>query len=122
MGGGGTFDFHQGEGTDLDQGGLGKESDTTERLNRTVNLTGGGIAYMRPSLAALMGKKLHSMQATWVQSVGWDWLPTPVFSGAFLVAQTLEKGILTPVFLPGQVYGEGSLVGPYLWGHRDSHN
>ena len=60
------------------------------------------------------------MQATWVQSLDWDWLPTPVFSGAFLVAQTLEKGILTPVFLLGQAYGEGSLVGPNLRGHKET--
>ena len=41
LGGGGTFDFCQGEGTDLDhQGGLGKELDMTQRLNCTVNLNG----------------------------------------------------------------------------------
>ena len=55
---------------------------------------------MRPSLVALMGKNLHAMQATWVQSLGWDWL-------------------LTPVFLLGQVYGERSLVGPNPWGHKE---
>ena len=32
----------------------------------------------------------------------------------------LEKAMATPVFLPGESQGQGSLVGCHLWGHTES--
>ena len=43
-----------------------------------------------------MVKNLPVMQETWVQSLGWE--------------DPLEKGVETPVFLPGEVHGQRSLA------------
>ena len=54
-----------------------------------------------------MVKNLLAMQETWVQSLGWE--------------DSLEKRwVLTPVFLPGEFYGERSLVGYSPWGCKES--
>ena len=46
------------------------------------------------------------MQVTWIQSLRWE--------------DPLEKGILpTPIFLPGEYYGQRSLAGYSPWGHKD---
>ena len=46
------------------------------------------------------------MQATWIQSLGWE--------------DPLEKGRQpTPVFLPGESYGERNLAGYSPWGHKE---
>ena len=53
-----------------------------------------------------MVKNLPAMQETWVQSLGHkdplrrEWQPTPVF-------------------LPGEFYGQRSLTGNSQWGHRE---
>ena len=52
-------------------------------------------------------KNLPPMQETWALSLGWEdpwrrkWQPTPVF-------------------LPGESQGWGSLVGCHRWGHTES--
>ena len=54
-----------------------------------------------------MVKNLLVMRETWVQSLGWE--------------DSLEKGrVLTPVFLPGEFYGQRSLVGYSPWGRKES--
>jgi len=54
-----------------------------------------------------MVKSLLVMRETWVQSLGWE--------------DSLEKGrVLTPVFLPGEFYGQRSLVGYSPWGRKES--
>ena len=48
---------------------------------------------------------MQETQETWVRSLGWE--------------DPLEKGMaITPVFLPGEFYGQGSLVGCSPWGHK----
>ena len=49
------------------------------------------ISIYRASLVAQMVKNLLTMQKTWVQSLGWK--------------DPLEKGMDTPVFLPGEFHG-----------------
>ena len=52
-------------------------------------------------------KNLSAMQETWVQSLGQE--------------DPLEKDwLLTPIFLPGESQGRGSLVGCRLWGRMES--
>ena len=54
------------------------------------------------SLVAPMVKNLSAMQETWVQSLGQE--------------DPLEKGMqTTPVFLPGEFYGQRSLAGYSPW-------
>ena len=54
-----------------------------------------------------MVKRLPAMQETRVRSLGWEDL--------------LEKEMQsTPVFLPGESQGRGSLVGCRLWGRTES--
>ena len=51
-------------------------------------------------------KNLPAMQVTWVQSLGGE--------------DPLEKGMQpTPVFLPGEFHGRGSLTGYSTWGHKE---
>ena len=63
--------------------------------------------YTRASLVALMVENLPAMQETQVPSLGWEdpwrreWQPTPVF-------------------LPGESYGQRSLVGYSPRGHKES--
>ena len=52
-----------------------------------------------------MVKKLPAMQETWIQSLGQE--------------GPLEKGMATPVFLPGRFCGQRSLVGYSLWGSKE---
>ena len=51
-------------------------------------------------------KNAPAMQETWVGSLAWE--------------EPLEKGILTPVFLPREFHGQRSLAGYSPWGHKDS--
>jgi hypothetical protein len=52
-------------------------------------------------------KNLPAMWETQVQSLGWE--------------DPLEKGmVLTPVFLPGELHEQRTLVGYCLWGHKES--
>ena len=46
-------------------------------------------------------KNLPAMQETWVRSLGWE--------------DTLEKGMATPIFLPGKFYEQRNLVGCNSW-------
>ena len=58
------------------------------------------------SLVAQMVKHLSAMQATWIQSLGWE--------------DPLEKGRQpTPVFLPGESYGGRNLAGYSAWGYEE---
>ena len=57
--------------------------------------------------ASLMVKNLPAMQKAWIQSLGQE--------------DPLEKGMATtPVFLPGEFHGQGSLVGYSPWGCKES--
>ena len=56
----------------------------------------------RASLVSQLVKNLPAMQETWVWPLGWE--------------DPLEKGMLpTPVFLPGELYGQRSPVGYSPW-------
>ena len=59
--------------------------------------------YMGASLAAQMVKNLPTMWETWVQPLGQE--------------DPLEKGMATPVFLPGEFHGQRRLARCSLWGH-----
>ena len=53
---------------------------------------------------AQMIRSLPARQETWVQSLGWE--------------DPLEKGMATtPVFLPGEFYGQRNLGGYSPWVH-----
>ena len=57
-------------------------------------------------MAAQMVKNLPAMQGTQVQSLGWE--------------DPLEEGkTTTPVFLPGESHGQGSLVGYSPWSLKE---
>ena len=57
------------------------------------------------SPAAQKVKNLPSMQETWIQSLGQE--------------DSLEEGWRpTPVFLPGELHGQRSLVGYSSWNHK----
>ena len=45
------------------------------------------------------------MQEMQVQSLGWE--------------DPLEKGMATPVFLPGEFHGQRNLAGYNPWGHKE---
>ena len=64
------------------------------------------IMSCRASLLAQIVKNLPAMQETQVQSLGQE--------------GPLEKGMATPVFLPGRFCGQRSLVGYSLWGRKES--
>ena len=58
------------------------------------------------SLAAQMLKHLSAMQATWIQSLGWE--------------DPLDNGKQpTPVFLSGESYGGRKQAGYTPWGHKE---
>ena len=59
------------------------------------------------SLVAQMAKKLPAMQETGVQSLGRE--------------DSLEKGMATPVFLPGEFHGQRSMAGYNPWCCRESN-
>ena len=55
-----------------------------------------------------MVKGLPAVQESWVRSLGWE--------------DPLEKERQsTPVFLPGEFHGQGSLAGYHPWGHKESN-
>ena len=59
-------------------------------------------------LVAQMVKNLPAVQETWVQSLGWE--------------DPLERAWqLSPVFLPGEVHRQRSLVGYSPWGCKESY-
>ena len=63
--------------------------------------------YSRSSLLTQTGKNLPTMQETWVQSLGWEDL--------------LEKRMaMYTSILPGEFYGQRSLVGYTPWGRKES--
>ena len=51
-------------------------------------------------------ENLPAKRETGVQSLGWE--------------DPLEKGMATPVFLPGEFHGQRSLVGYSPWGRQKS--
>ena len=60
------------------------------------------------SLVAQMVEKLPAMQETGVRSLGRE--------------DSLEKGMATPVFLPGEFHGQRSLAGHSPWDRRVGHD
>ena len=66
-----------------------------------------GIHGKRAVLVAQMVKNLPAGQETWVQSLDWE--------------DPLEEGMATtPVFLPGELHGQRSLVGYSARGCKES--
>ena len=64
--------------------------------------------YYRVFPIAQMVKNLPAMQVTWVQSL--------------VQEDLLEKGMaIHPVFLPGELHGQRSLVGYGPWGCKESY-
>ena len=64
-----------------------------------------GSAY-RASLVAQMVKNLLAIQETWIRSLDQE--------------DPLEKGMQpTPVFLPGELHGQRSLMGHSPWGCKE---
>ena len=59
------------------------------------------------SLMAQTVKNLPAMKETWVRSLGWE-------------APRRRKWQPTPVFLPGEFYGQRSLAGYSPWGCKES--
>ena len=60
-------------------------------------------------LVAQMVKTLPALQETWVRSLGWE-------------ISWKKRWRLTPVFLPGELHGQRSLVGYSPRTHRVGHN
>ena len=58
------------------------------------------VKMLRCFLVAQMVKNLPARQETWVRSLDWD---DP-----------------TPIFLPGEFYGQSNLAGYSPWGHKES--
>jgi len=62
--------------------------------------------YTRASLVSQMVKNPPAMQETWIQpfvrKIPWR-----------------SEWILTPVFLPGEFHGQGSLTGYSSWSHKE---
>ena len=58
---------------------------------------GRSLAIYRASLVAQMVTNLSAVQETWVRFLGWE--------------DPLEKAMATPVFFPGEFYGQRSLMG-----------
>ena len=95
-------------------------------------------------LLYVMVKNLPAMQETWVRSLGWEnsleeemathssilaWRIPWTDRGAWQAAvhgvakswmHWRRKWQPTPVFLPGESQGQGSLMGCCLWGHTES--
>ena len=63
---------------------------------------------MKASLVAQMVKTLPAVQGAWVRSLGWE--------------DPLEKGMATPVLLPGESHGQRSLAGRSSSSRRVRHN
>ena len=57
------------------------------------------------------------LQSMGLQSVGHDWATS---LSLFTFMHWRRKWQPTPVFLPGESQGRGSLVGCHLWGHTES--
>ena len=64
--------------------------------------------YIHYILVAQMVENLLAIQDIWVQSLGQE--------------DPLEKKMATPVFLPGELHEQRSLVGYNSWGHRVGHD
>ena len=60
--------------------------------------------------------RLQSMGSLWA---GHNWVTS---LSLFTFRHWRRKWQPTPVFLPGESQGQGSLVGCHLWGHRVGHN
>ena len=60
-----------------------------------------------------------SLQSMWSLRVGHDWVTS---LSLFTFMHWRRKWQSTPVFLPGESQGQGSLVGCHLWGHRIGHD
>ena len=57
------------------------------------------------------------LQSMWSRRVGHDWAPS---LSLFTFMHWRRKWQTTPLFLPGESQGRGSLVGCHLWGHTES--
>ena len=78
---------------------------------------------MAPHSSTLAWKIPWTEEPGWLQSmgswrVGHDWLTS---LSLFTFMHWRRKWQPTPVFLPGESQGQGSLVGCHLWGHTESY-
>ena len=62
----------------------------------------------RASLVAQMVKSLPALQETWVRSLGQEDSPEKEMNGKY-----------TPVFLPEESHGQGSLASYSPWGRKE---
>ena len=126
--------FEQFSGAGDGQGGLvccspwgWKESDTTERLNWTdpnsyLNISQECLEKaMAPHSSTLAWKIPWSEEPGGLQSmgshrVGHDWATS---LSVFTFMHWRRQWQPTPVFLPGESQGRGSLVGCHLWGRTE---
>ena len=124
------LDGHESEwtpGVGDGQGGLAccnswghKELDTTEQLNWTEALWSEKA--MAPQSSTFAWKIPWMEEPGGPQSmgsliVGQDWVTS---LSLFTFMHWRRKGQTTPVFLPGESQGRGSLVGCHLWGRTES--
>ena len=72
------------------------------------DLTSGRQLDLWASLVAQTVKTLPAVQGAWVRSLGWE--------------DPLEKGMATPVLLPGESHGQRSLAGRSSSSRRVRHN
>ena len=71
---------------------------------------------------AQLVKNLPAVWETWVQSLGWeDPLEKGKATHSSILAWRRRKWQPTPVFLPGKVHGQRSLVGCSPWGYITEH-
>ena len=136
-------EFEQAPGIGDGQGGLAcyspwarKDSDTTEQLNWTgkkkkkkgfgaincISLYEFPEKAMAPHSSTFAWKIPQTEEPGGLQSmgswrVGHDWATS---LSPFTFMHWRRKWQPTPVFLPGESQGQGSLVGCHLWGHTES--
>ena len=90
-----------------------KELDTTEQLTeKAVASHSSTLAWKIP-----WTEEPGRLQSMGSLGVGHDWATSP---SLFTFTHWRRKWQPTPVFLPGESQGRGSLVGCHLWGHTES--
>ena len=97
-------------------------------ISGSGRLAGEGIGYPLQyswaSLVAQLVKNVPAMWETWVLSLAWeDALKKGKATQSSILAWRipwLYKWQPTPVFLPGESQGQGSLMGYCLWGRTES--
>ena len=69
-----------------------------------------------PTYFSVCMPSMPAMRETWVQSLSWE---DPLEEGMAIPWRRAWQP--TPVFLPGESQGRGSLVGCRLWGRTESN-